>query len=488
MKRIKIVISMSLLASSLLGMDYKVSLDEAIAIALKNNAKLKVSQTSIEIADTLYNQAYSAHYPTLDLSVNAFRMSQDAKFELRGETVIDNTQSIAMNNALSQAAQADGNLNTAGTYANIAASTPAQTVMPIEFNTKILGRDSVISKVSTVLPLYTGGKISAYVKQAGIGKKIAQEGKRRSENEVIYDVKRYYYSVVLTKQLKKLSDDTMERMGFIQELTTQLYKGGSLNVKKTDYLRTKLGINIMESLNIEITTNETLAKSALLFAMGLTWSDSVDVTQKKIAVPTMDKSLETLVNGAYSFNPDYQTLKLAINVYDAKIDEAQSDYLPSIGAYASAQNVYNSYEYGVINKDNKNTWTIGIGVEWSLFNGMRTSNQVEQNRLEKLKLQQQELLLKEGLALQVKKEFLKIKSSYKQYEVLTEATQTAEENRDLNTRAYQEDMVDTKDVIESQLFESYTLGAYYKSMHTHAIARAELDYIVGRAMSEALEQ
>ena len=49
-------------------------------------------------------------------------------------------------------------------------------------------------------------------------------------------------------------------------------------------------------------------------------------------------------------------------------------------------------------------------------------------------------------------------------------------------------MVDTKDVIESQLFESYTLGAYYKSMHTHAIARAELDYIVGRAMSEALEQ
>jgi len=483
MKKIKIALSISLLASSLFGMNYNVSLDEAISIALKNNAKLKISQTSIKIADTLYNQAYSAHYPTLDLSVNAFRMSQDATFTLKGETVLDNTQSIAMNNALSQAAQADGNPVTAGTYANIAANTPAQTNVPINFNTKILGSDSVISKVSTVLPLYTGGKISSYVKQAGIGKKIAQEGKHRSTNEIIYDVKRYYYSVVLTKQLKKLSDDTMERMYFIQDLTTRLYKGGSLNVKKTDYLRTKLGINIMEALNIEITTNETLAKSALLFAMGLPWGDSVDVTLEDIPVPTMDKSLKLLVNNAYSFNPDYQTLKLAINVYDAKIDESQSDYLPSVGAYASAQNIYNSYEYGLINEDNKNTWTIGIGVEWSLFNGMRTSNEVEENRLEKLKLQQQKLLLKEGLALQVKKEFLQIKSSYKKYEVLIKATKTAEENRDLNTRAYQEDMVATKDVIESQLFESYTFAAYYKSIHTHALARAELDFIVGSTMS-----
>ena len=486
MRQIKIILSLFLLASSLLAMEHNVSLDEAISIALKNNAKLKVAQTSIKISDTLYNQAYSAHYPTLDLSANAFRMSQDSTFQLRGSTTIDNSQSILMNNALSGAAAADGNANTSATYAGIAASTPSQTVIPIEFDTKVLGRDSVISKVSTVLPIYTGGKISSYVKQASIGQKIAQEAHKRSHNEVIYDVKRYYYSVVLTKQLKKLSDDTMERMNFIQELTTQLYQGGSLNVKKTDYLRTKLGINIMESLNIEITTNETLAKSALLFAMGLPWNDSVDVTQEEIEVPSMDSSLESLVSNAYSFNPDYQTLKLAINVYDAKIDEAQSDYLPSIGAYASAQNIYNSYEYGIINEDNENTWTIGIGAEWSLFNGMRTSNQVEQNRLEKLKLQQQEILLKEGLALQVKKEFLKIKSSYKQYEVLTEAVQTAAENRDLNTRAYQEDMVDTKDVIESQLFESYTLGAYYTSMHTYALARAKLDFVVGRAMSEAL--
>lgn len=486
MQKLKIIVSLSLLASSLLAMEHTVSLDEAIEIALKNNAKLKVAQTAIKISDTLYNQAYSANYPTLDLSVNAFRMNKDSSFDFRGEAVIDNTQSIAMNTALGQAAQADGNANTAGTYAAIAAATPSQTVIPIAFDTKVLGRDSVVSKVSSVLPIYTGGKISSYVKQASIGQKIAQEGHKRSRNEVIYDVKRCYYSVVLTKQLKKLSDDTMERMNFIQELTTQLYNGGSLNVKKTDYLRTKLGINIIESLNIEITTNETLAKSALLFSMGLPWNDSVEVTQKEIEVPSMDNSLESLVSNAYTFNPDYQTLKLAINVYDAKIDAAKSDYLPSVGAFASAQNVYNSYEYGIINKDTKNTWTIGVGVEWSLFNGMRTSNQVEQNRLEKLKLEEQELLLKEGLALQIKSEFLKIKSSYKQYEVLTEAVQTAAENRDLNTRAYQEDMVDTKDVIESQLFESYTRAAYYTSMHTYALARAKLDFVIGRAMSEAL--
>ncbi len=502
MSQFKKSILLSLCITTLLATEHKVSLDEAISIALKNNAKLKVSQTDIEIADTMHEQAKSANYPSLDMDISAMRLDEAPSFDMRGSTIVDNTQNKALYNQMSQSYSAAAtNFGLAGMteaaasatassniYGGISAAMPTQINMPINMDVKVAGRDNIISQLNMQYPLYTGGKISAIIKQASYGKKIAQESQRRTNNEVIFDVKRYYYAVMLTKQLKRLSKDTLDGMGFIRDLTSQLYQGGSMNVKKTDYLRSKLSVNVLESLHEEIVQKELVAKSALIFAMGLPWADAVEAKQIEFKEPKIDETLDALIANAYKFNPDYTTLKIALEVHDAKIDEAKSDYLPKVGLMASAQNIYSDYDYGFVNKTNRNSWTIGVGVQWSLFNGMRTSNQVEQSRLEKLALEQKELILKDGLALQVKQSFLQMKSTYKQYTILTEASQTAKENRDLNTRAYQEDMVETKDVIESQLFESFTFASYYRALHDHAVSRANTDFIVAKAIENQLEK
>jgi len=487
-QKFMVLLSASVLTGPLYAEQTVVTLKEAISIALQNNNQLKVSQTAVQIADAQYDQAMSAHYPTLDASVSVMRIDEAPTFEMRGSTIIDNTQTIALYNSLSGAAAGDGNANTAGAYAFLAANTPAESTLPINMDVQMMGRDTAIAKLDMTLPLYTGGKISAITKQASIGKLIAQEGKIKSENQIIFDVKRYYYGVVLTKKLEQLSKDTLERMSFISDLTSQLYKGGSMNVKKTDYLRSKLSVNLIESLHERLVAKEVLAKSALLNAMGVSWKHEVDVSENDFATPKMNKQMQTLVEEAYQYNPDFKTLKLAIDVHEAKMDEAQSEYLPSIALIGSVQRMYNDYDYGLVNVTNENSWTIGVGLQWSIFNGMRTSSKVEQSRLEKLKLQQQEVLLEEGLALQVKKVFLDMDSSYKQYNILVEAADTAEQNRDLNTRAYQEDMVQTKDVIEAQLFEAYTKGDFYRSQHDHALSLAEADYVIGAAIDNAMEQ
>lgn len=476
------------LTGSLYAANHQLTLEEAITIALQNNAKLKVSQTAIAIAETMYNQATSANYPTLDFSVNAMRMDEAPMYELRGVTKIDNTQTIAMYNQLSGAAAADGDNALSATYGGIAAATPQTSNLPVSMSVQTAGRDIAVSKIQLQYPLYTGGKISSVIKQAQLAKLIASEGKKRTVNEVVFDIKRYYYGAMLAENLSGLASDTKERMSFVLDLTKRLYKGGSLHVKKTDYLRSKLSVELIESLSEEIHQKEQMAKAALIFAMGLPWDDTVELKDKTFKEPKMSKTLESLIDTAYKFNPDYAKLKMAINIGNAKIKEAKSDYYPTIGLMASAQNLYSDYKYGMTNETNKNSWTIGVGVNWSLFNGMRTTNKVEQNRLEKLQLEQKQLILKDALALQVKQAFLEMKNSYKQYKILSQATQTAEENRDLNTRAYQEDMVETKDVIEAQLIESYTLGAYYRALYNNALAHANADYVVAKSIEEELQK
>jgi outer membrane protein TolC len=290
---------------------------------------------------------------------------------------------------------------------------------------------------------------------------------------------------VLTKQLKQLSSDTLARMQFLQELTSKLYQGGSLHVKKTDYLRSKLSVNLIKSLDDKISQKQNLSESALLNAMGLSWKDKIRIKDDSLQIPSIDSNMSDLIKKAYKFNPDYTTLNLALDIQDAKIDESKSDYFPHIGINASAQNIKNDYEYGIVNDNNSNSWTLAIGATWSLFNGGKTKYEVEQRKLEKVKLQQTKVLLEQGLALQVKQSFLNMKSSFDQYQTLQEAVFTAKENRELNTRAYQEDMVETKDVIESQLFESYVIGDFYKAQYDHAVAKAKLDLVVGTALKRA---
>lgn len=472
----KTLLSLALIGTGLFAQS--LSLNDAIRIALENNRNLKISQTALQIADAQYHQALSARYPQLTATATAMRMDEDPSFLMKGTTSINNTQMIGMYNALSGAAAADGNAFTAGTYAAIAASTPAQSNLPINMDVKIMGRDTAIGRLELMYPLYTGGKIDAIIRQATLNKSIQSEEARRSEAEVIYDVKRYYYGAMLSQQLDAETHDTLERMTMVKDLTETFYQGGSLKVKKTDYLRTLTTVNMISSMSEEMHSNTELAKSALINAIGLPWNSTIELSQNEFAVPKLEGDLQTLVNDAYRFNPTRNQLKLAIDVQSAKVDEASSGYLPSIALTANAQKLLNSYDAGVVNDTNKNSWTIGVGLQWNLFEGFRTDYAVQEAKLNKQNFQHKEVLLDEGLALQVKYAFIKLGQSERQNTALSLAKASASENADLNTRAYQEDMVETKDVIEAQIMETFAKMAYWKNLHDFSASKAQLEYIM----------
>jgi outer membrane protein TolC len=74
----------------------------------------------------------------------------------------------------------------------------------------------------------------------------------------------------------------------------------------------------------------------------------------------------------------------------------------------------------------------------------------------------------------------------KRVESSQEASNTSEETRDLNMRAYQEGLVETMDVIESQLVEALMKAQNYKSLYDHAETQFRLDYTVGKEINKIL--
>ena len=94
-------------------------------------------------------------------------------------------------------------------------------------------------------------------------------------------------------------------------------------------------------------------------------------------------------------------------------------------------------------------------------------------------------MLQEGLALQVKDAFLQVGRAQAQVKAMEDAVKAARENRELNIRAYQDELVETKDVIEAQMMEFFINGQHLKSLFDNAASQSDVEFIIGKRIGEA---
>jgi len=457
------------------------SIDDAIKIALENNRALKISRNALQIAEAQYHQAISVRYPQVMAVVNISRMDEAPMMSVKGNMELsqDMTNAISYSGAvLTDKLYGTGTKYQDETVSSIQNGSLSAQTMPIDMDIKLMGRDTSIGRIELSYPLYSGGKIDAVIKQAVLNKSIQSEENRRNEVEVIYNVKKYYNAAILATKLNTEMEHLYEEMNAVRDLTKSFYMSGSIKVKKTDYLRTCIVVDFIESKKHEAESSVLLAKSALINSIGLPLDTEITLTDNDFNIPNTDYTLQEVVDKAYQFNPMYSQIKLAVDVSSAKIDEAKSDYYPSVGITANIQQLNNSYDGGLNNSVNRNSWSIGIGLQWKLFEGFRTSYAVQEAQLNKVSTEHKEVLLKEGLAYQLKSIFISMGEKKDEIDILSRTKSSVIENVDLNKRAYQAEMIDTKDLIESQMMETMTNLLYYKNLHDLLLLKSQYDYLL----------
>lgn len=442
------------------------TLEECIEIALRNNHVRAVSRYGIEIAEAQHRQALSAWWPQVGFKGTYTYMDEDPNFIFPQKNISLQGMSIPVNTPNGQIQLSN---------------------LPIpEQKVKLMDRSTFAANLNATLPLYTGGKISSLVRQTEQGMRAAREEARRTDLQVVYDVRRYYYGAVLARELLQVGKDSLARMEVTLELTENLYKNGSGRVKKTDYLRNKTVVEWLRTAVSTLEGNEQMARAALTNTMGIPWDEPVEPASRELPFTPVRIELGDLVSDTYRFNPDWSRLEAGIEAADARISEAKSGHLPKVGLFGNLTWLVNSYDKGIVTPENRNSWSIGVGLELPLFNGMRTSNEVREAKARLERLKEQQVLLREGLALQVKHVFIQLMSSQQQKLSSEAAANAAEENRALNERAYQEEMVETKDVIEAQLMESLMKAQYLKTLYDNLDSRANLDFVVGKEVEKLI--
>ncbi len=482
----KNLVLVSLLVGSLCANEVSVNLDKAIETALKNNALNRISKLNLDIAKAQYEQALSANYPSIDAILYVNRDSKDTIYQQRGSFTLSSelTKTLALANTLS----IDDPVVREATRTSLA-NTPASLfptgTLPADIDTIAKGRDTIRGQVEVNYPIFTGGKISAIIEQARLNKEVKKQAIVREKANVVYDIKKYFYGYILTNELYTLIESIYKNMEFSRDITKEFLENGTeLKINRSDYLNIKLLTSMIKSALSTIELNKEMLRSALANTMGLKHDDVLKIEYNQQEILKSNRQLQDLVKKASSLNPEINTINIALKIKDEQIKESKSDYYPMVNLFGNVSHTYNSYEYGYLNEDDENRWSLGLAVKMSLFNGFKTTNEVMEKKLDKKVMNEQKLLLEEGIALQLKNEFLKSSIGYEQVQTLKDAVNTAIESSDMNFKGYQYEMVEAEDLVQSQLMEVYVKSAYLKSVHDYMLSLATIDKLVGSKVDE----
>lgn len=446
----------------------ELSLDECLNLAMESNHRKPASLAAVAMAEAQHRQALAGYWPQVTLNGSYQRMDEAPNFIFPSSRFNFPAQTI--NTPVGPLTIPPGRI-----------SVPAQDV-------KLMNRDTLLGSVNGTWLLYDGGMRKGLREQTKGGVDAAREDARRTDLEIVDSVKRLYYGAVLARQLRQVGKDTLARMETTLNLTETMYKEGSGKVMKTDYLDNKVMVESLRSANALLEKNEEVAQAALANTMGMEWSSSVKPADSEVPFVSYSGNLDQLVGSAYEFSPDWAKVEAGIRAAEGAVRTAKSGHYPKLALTGNLHGMWNDYDAGLATDQNKQGWCFGVGIELPLFDGFLTRNRVTEARARAEKIKEERFLLQEGIGLQIRDLFLALSAAQKSYQATQEAMKAAQENRDLTTRAYQNELVETEKVIRAQLVEALMSAQHYKTRYDHAALLSQLSLVVGTEVEKQLER
>lgn len=457
----------------------EIGLDECLETALRNNHRRPASKFAVAMAEAQHKQALAGYWPQLSLKGGYQRLDEAPNFIFPATAI--RVPAGTANITIPPGVLGPGPVT-------LPVSTPAQSIDVPKQDIKLMDPDVFMTSAHATWLLYDGGMRKGYREQSKGWLDMMRQEERRTDLEITDSVKRFYYGAVLARQLRQVGQDTLARMEATLNLTEAMYKEGSGKVKKTDFLDNKVMVETLRATLALLEKNEEMARAALANTMGLSWDESVRPAAAEIPFNAYPGDLERLVGSSYQFSPDWGKLEAGLRAAEGAVRTAKSGHHPKLALTGELHKWWNDYNDGMATDENKEGWSVGAGVEIPIFDGFLTTHRIGEANARLSRLKEEKFLLKEGLGLQIKDIFLSINAAQKSHQATLDAMKSATENRELNIRAYQNELVDTEKVIRAQLVEALMSAQHYKTRYDHVALQSQMNLVVGTEILKQIEK
>ncbi|MEA1880133.1 MAG: TolC family protein [Campylobacterota bacterium] len=247
------------------------------------------------------------------------------------------------------------------------------------------------TKLSYVVPLYTGGKLTEYEKITKAMQRMSQYDTQKLYNEKVFQTKKSFYDISLIdkyiQNLSKIITNITKLENTVESMKDVGY------AKDIDLLEVQARKSEVVSMYNQANLNQDLAYQFLSFLLNEEVS-SIKKTNSMAKLPSIS------ISEIESNNIDIQKARLGLEMTGMALNVEKSNYLPQVGGFAE----YSSADNSLWNEfSEKDSYTVGVQMNLNLFNGGIDSANLEKAKVNHLKVQDQVRLAKKGIALKVKK-------------------------------------------------------------------------------------
>jgi outer membrane protein len=307
----------------------KLSLEQAVKIALQNNYSINIARNEKEISDNNLSLGNAGFLPSLNAEGSYSKSNNNTTQEyLTG-------QQIERSNAKSSSLSGDITLN---------------------------------------WTIFNGFQMFASFNQLKELKKQGETNFKIAVENNISDVITTYYDIVRQKQVLKVIERSIniseERMRIAQD-KKQLGSGS-----KFDLLQAQVDLNEDRSslLNEELTLKQD--KVLLNRLMGRNVDFDFQINDTLISI-NKDLSLDELSNEVENNNSRLILAKQNKNLSKINLQLARSDWYPEISLFAGYNYVHSESEAGFLKSNTNRGINYGINASLNIFNGLNTSRNIE---------------------------------------------------------------------------------------------------------------
>lgn len=288
---------------------------------------------------------------------------------------------------------------------------------------------------------------------------------KRTKEGIAFETEKAYLNLQMLYRANEVLQQALTTAKSVHK-STKDYFGQGL-VQKSDLLNAEVfSLNIETQLK-QLQSNIADASDMLSFLMGKP-SGNIYITD------SIEKRQDIRVDSLRLSNSrsDLAAMEKGIESYNLMIHSSKMNYYPKLNAFASYQvNDKNAFGF------NANSYLAGIQLSWSLFNGNRTKNTIVQQSLEKEKLARQLQQKKDQDQLQINHAYNQISDAIFEMKQKEFSIQQASEALRVLQNRYEQGLVKTTDVLQSQTQLAEQKLGYVKAIFNYNLALSTLSFL-----------
>ncbi|MDQ7779233.1 MAG: TolC family protein, partial [Planctomycetota bacterium] len=404
------------------------SMDDAVAMALKENARLAIARLEREKARGRIGEAWSTALPNVSGTVTYIRKDEIVASEIMG---------------MSFAAGDEDN-----------------------WNAEIAVRQN--------LSLWTSATAIAVAKMF---KDWTEEFVRDSEQQTVFLTKKLYLDLLL-------SSTTLER----HRQTLALAQEHAGNIKKLraqgmatefDLLRADVEVANIRALVSQSQNSVNVAMISLVRMLGLRYDAQIVPTDALDYAPT-ETDAEAMVSEALRQRPDLAQALLNVDMQEKNLELIKQQFVPSLSAQYSYGNERPNRKSSFGEPEWEDYWNFMVVLSYPLFEGGLT---LSKYRKESAVLRQQELAYHdsvEAAKAETYQAVLGVRDAAEFVESQAENVRQAEESVRLAKAGYESGTNTSLEVLDAQTALSTARANYSQAVYAHCVARIALDRAMGR--------